>query len=553
MRGRIGSKGWRVVLRTLPVLLAGSGLGFSNPVPAAPGDLDPAFGVAGLVTTDFSGTEDQSGGSAVQADGKIVAVGSTLLAGQFGAKDFALARYLHDGSLDPAFGNGGRVTTHFPNSFFSIGTRVQIQADGKIVVAGYSDSGLMPPGSSDQQFALARYLSDGSLDPSFGDGGLVLTDFGPYYDFALALAIQPDGKIVAAGVSYAGISYIDPSAFALARYNADGSLDDGFGTGGKVTTAINDQTDVAWSIAIDAAGRLVVGGTVFVFDGAFGIARYLPDGSLDTSFGSGGSVIDGFADAGLVQAEIAALTLQPDGKIVAAGRATPGSGAEEFVVARYADDGSRDTGFGDGGVVDFSIGDADSEAYAVAIDRKGSILVAGQSGGFGFGTVTGMAISVDAAPLPAQFVLARLLGDGTPDAGFGDAGIVTTRFPGDDGIADVIGAIHPNASGILVSGLARTDNHAMSTYSSNADFALARYDDGYPIFADGFDGAATGIQPARAPMRHAPRRAAVAPARSEWRDFACALLCAYREPVSSLFRGMATPVRASNASVSAQR
>jgi uncharacterized delta-60 repeat protein len=535
MRGRIGSNGWRVLLRQSPAWLAGLGLGFSNPAPAAPGDLDPTFGVAGLVTTDFSGTEDQSTGSAVQADGRIVAVGSTLLAGQFGAKDFALARYLHDGSLDPGFGTGGRVTTHFPSSFFSIATRVQIQVDGKIVVAGYSDSGLTPPGGFDQQFALARYLPDGSLDPSFGDGGLVLTDFGPYYDLALALTIQPDGKIVAAGVSYAGMSYIDPSAFALARYNPDGSLDDGFGTGGKVTTAINDQTDVAWSIAIDTAGRLVVGGTVFVGDGAFGIARYLPDGSLDTSFGSGGSVIDPFADAGFAQAEIAALTLQPDGKIVAAGRATPSSGAEALVVARYADDGSRDAGFGDGGVVDFSIGEADSEAYAVAIDRKGSILVAGQSGGFGFATVNGVAVSVDAAPLPAQFVLARLLGDGTPDAAFGNAGIVTTRFPGDDGIADVIGAIHPNANGILVSGLARTDNHAMSTYSSNADFALARYDDGYPIFADGFDGAVPGIEPARSAMRHASRKAAVAPVRSEWRDFACALLCVYREPVLSAF------------------
>jgi len=525
----------------------------SPAVSAAPGDLDPTFGVAGRATTDFSGTEDQGGAIALQADGRIVAVGSTLLADQIGAKDFALARFGHDGALDTTFGDGGRVVTHFPSSFFSVATSVQIQSDGRIVVAGYSDSGLVPPGSTDQQFALARYLADGSLDASFGNDGLVLTDFGAFYDFALALTIQPDGKIVAGGTRYEGSSYNDDARFALARYNTDGSLDESFGDNGKVITDAASGTDIAVSIALDSAARIVVGGSFYgtpVGSSSFGFARYAADGTLDTSFGNAGIAINNFNDAGFQLAKMHAFALQVDGKIVAAGRGTPGSGAEEFLVARYTDAGALDTDFGDNGLVDFSIGNADSEAYAVAIDRKGAILVGGESGAFGFATVTGLAFSIDDGAPAASLALARLLPDGSLDAAFGDAGIVTTRFDNDAGLADLARSIQPDASGILVGGLARSDNHAMSTFTSNADFALARYDDGYPIFADGFDPPAVAKT---ARPHHTARRvhaAAAPPSVIDLPVVACALFCGYRD----LLRAAPTkPTHADSASVSPVR
>ncbi len=165
---------------------------------AAPGDLDPSFGSSGKVTTDFGGS-DAASAVAIQTDGRIVA------AGRSGSGDFALARYNVDGSLDPTFGSSGMVMTDFGGS--DAASAVAIQPDGRIVTAGRSGSG---------DFALARYNADGSLDPSFGSGGKVTTDFGGF-DLALGVALQSDGKIVAAGQ---GGSSFD---FALARYNADGS------------------------------------------------------------------------------------------------------------------------------------------------------------------------------------------------------------------------------------------------------------------------------------------------------------------------------------------
>src|SRR5438876_1187397 len=180
-------------------------LSFAHSVDAGPGDLDPSFGTGGRVLTDFGGG-DGARALALQADGRIVVAGSSS-AGGFGS-GFALARYNPDGSLDPSF-RGGRVVTSFADR--DEASALALQADGKIVVAGFSDAG------GRQDFALARYNPDGGLDLSFGSGGRVLTDFGGD-DEAAALALQADGKIVVAGFSDAG-------GFALAalvRYNPNG-------------------------------------------------------------------------------------------------------------------------------------------------------------------------------------------------------------------------------------------------------------------------------------------------------------------------------------------
>ena len=161
--------------------------------------------------------------------------------------DFTLVRYNTDGSLDTSFGGTGKVTTDFGSD--DSAASVAIQADGKIVAAGSSAN------TSDFDFALARYDSDGSLDTSFGGTGKVMTDFMASYDFADSIAIEADGKIVAAG-------YTDPpiSDFALARYNSDGSLDTSFGGTGKITTDFSRSEAQARSVAIQADGKIVAAG-----------------------------------------------------------------------------------------------------------------------------------------------------------------------------------------------------------------------------------------------------------------------------------------------------
>ena len=232
------------------------------------GSLDTDFGGDGNVTTDFGGS-DGAEGVAVQPDGKIVAAGG-------GAADFALARYNRDGSLDTSFHGDGKVTTDFGGLDAAVG--VAIQPNGRIVAAGFA------AGSAD--FALARYNRDGSLDTSFDGDGMVTTDFGgSMFEAAAGVAIQPDGRIVAAGFTQ--------SDFALARYNRDGSLDTSFDGDGKVTTDFGGTDFAFGGLAIQPDGRIVAAGGGAPGDD-FALARYNRDGSLDTSFDGDGKVTTDF-------------------------------------------------------------------------------------------------------------------------------------------------------------------------------------------------------------------------------------------------------------------
>ena len=288
------------------------------------GALDTTFNATGKVTTAIGTINDEAFALAVQSDGKLVAAGYSDTGTQ---GVFALVRYNTDGSLDTTFNATGKVTTAI-GTVNDIAYALVIQSDGKLVAAGYSDTG------TQVEFALVRYNTDGSLDTTFNTTGKVTTAIGTVNDIAYALVIQSDGKLVAAGVSNTGTQ----DEFALARYNTDGSLDagaTGFGTGGIVTTAVGTVNDVASALAIQSNGKLVAAG--FSYSGAqerFALARYNTDGSLDagaTGFGTGGKVTTAI---GTITDVATALVVQSDGKLVAAGY-SDGGAQTRFALARY--------------------------------------------------------------------------------------------------------------------------------------------------------------------------------------------------------------------------
>jgi uncharacterized delta-60 repeat protein len=320
--------------------------------------LDSSFGTGGKVVTDFGDVDVEAHSVVVQTDGKLVAAGFTT--DLWGQADFALARYNSNGSLDGSFGTGGKVTTTF-NDFDFVGA-MALQSDGKIVVAGSTIINNSP------DFALARYNSNGTLDATFGSGGKVTTRWGgPAQVFGVAT--QSDGKIIATGFAHLSEGW----SFALVRYNSNGTLDTTFGTGGKTTTPFAvpsvAQTN---SLRIQRDGKIVVAGVTFVNNvGNFALARYNSNGTLDTTFGTGGKVVTDFG----ADDHAFSVALQADGKIVAAGM----KGAD-FALARYNSNGTLDTSFGNGGKATTSfVGSSGDQAFSVAIQSDGKAVVAGNA------------------------------------------------------------------------------------------------------------------------------------------------------------------------------
>ena len=271
----------------------------------ADGTLDTGFGDGGIVATDFNGKPDQANGVAVQPDGKIVVAGFATQPDILGDDDFALARYLDDGTLDPSFGEDGIVTTDLGTAT-ELGRAVVIQSDGTIVVAGTADGDV----------ALVRYTPDGEVDTT------TITDLGSD-DFANGLALTADDEILVAGHTLGSAGDLD---FALARYTADGSLDHAFGTDGVAKTDFGGGDDFGEGLAIDADGRIVLVGRASsstILDMA--VARYRSDGSLDTAFGEDGKLTADFHGKGEFGQDVA---IQADGKIVAAGYTANGFDTE---------------------------------------------------------------------------------------------------------------------------------------------------------------------------------------------------------------------------------
>lgn len=332
------------------------------------------FGTAGRVVTDFTAQVDLPGAVALQSDGKIVVVGA---AGPLTTADFAVARYTSAGVLDPSFGTGGKVTTDLDTSA-DAATTVVIQSTGEILVGGAAVTS-----TGNKNFALARYTSAGVLDPTFGTGGKVTTDVEAGFGDAIAkLVIQAGGKIVAVGSSNNASSNKD---FSMVRYNSNGSLDTSFGGGGtgKVRTDFGAVEEGATTVILLSGDRLLVGGTsgASLLSSDFALARYSADGVLDTTFGTSGKVTTNFNAAVPGIDAIASLGLQADGKIVAVGGAN--GVLFDFALARYSADGVLDATFGTAGVVTKNVSTSPilvvDAAIALSIQSDGKILAAGFS------------------------------------------------------------------------------------------------------------------------------------------------------------------------------
>ena len=332
------------------------------------GSLDPDFGDAGKVSVNLPPAK----ALALQSDGKLVVVGG-----------MTLSRYNSDGTTDSAFGKNGSVTIVANEGPLDEMVAIALQPDGKIVVAGFTSL----PTSVNDNFAVLRFNADGSPDTDFGTNGLVVTDFNGLFDRASAVLVQDDGKIVVAGHAASGTILFSDLDFAVVRYLSDGTLDPAFGTGGKATLNIAGKSDFSTTAALQSDGKILVAGRVFSDAGTeadIGLARFNADGTPDTNFGRQGIVRIDFSEGGIVDQnfsggawdEASRLAVRSDGKITIGGFTQIG-GSYRYALVQLAADGSLDASFGTKGLASTPFTTTNDFARSMAIDAGGKIVVAG--------------------------------------------------------------------------------------------------------------------------------------------------------------------------------
>ncbi len=436
LAGKIQKAAFFVVLSIMLTTLA-------TGVFAADGDLDTSFGGSGIVTDNFNGSFGIFARSVkIQADGKIL-VGSAVLGADFANYDFGLLRYNPNGTLDTAFGTNGRQIVDVDGGSESLPT-ILLQADGKIIVVGQR----FVNGQNVRGITLARLNSNGSFDTTFGTNGKVITTFNSANKVAANL--QADGKIVAVG-NWSG------SSFSAARFNADGTLDNSFGTGGVVQTNITGNSGVSYAVTFQTDGKILVGGLIVNSSsnlGDFIVFRYNANGAIDTTFGGIGYVRVDFNN---MRDAVQSLVVQPDGKIIAAGLATVASNiGNVFGIVRFNPDGSLDAGFGTAGKVSAlpvnAFIDQINDRYPTILQPDGKIVI---------GRTRFINNNQNS---DRQWNIARFTANGALDASFGANGQIVTVPTG------VIGDLALQTDGkILAVG---TGDNGIST---NVNATTARY------------------------------------------------------------------------------
>ncbi len=333
---------------------------------AAPGDLDLTFGVGGSVITNIN--RDAAATSvAIQADGKIVVAGFCA-----DGTVVCVARYDASGALDTTFNTTGTVQTPV-NTGNARASGIAIQGDGKIVVSGACQRPIVNAPAFTTEFCVVRYTTTGTLDTSFNATGIVQVAVGINgQDLGNAVALQSDGKIVVAGLC--GNLTSTQSHVCTARFTSAGVLDTSFNATGKVVTPVGGGLDSGQSLAVQSDGKIVVGGSCD--NGAiheFCVLRYTANGLLDTTFNSTGILR---IPVGSGDASANSLALQPDGKYLLAGRCSNGTNID-FCIARVTSNGALDSTFNSTGKVTTAMGSGNDIAYKVGVDAEGKIVVAG--------------------------------------------------------------------------------------------------------------------------------------------------------------------------------
>lgn len=407
---------------------------------AQDGSFDASFDSDGIVITDIGTDKDNLTDILIQQDGKIVAVGSTNIPGPFSQSEICIVRYNPDGTLDTSFDTDGKVITQLSSGGNEEGNAVAIQSDGKIVVVGQS------PGTIYDEIIILRFNTNGSLDSTFGNNGLVIADINSKDDVSFDVLIQPDGKIVITASTRFGTT----ESFLL-RYNIDGSLDNTFGNTGVGWI----QDALARKMAIHSDGKIVVACPYLIGStGVFYTVRFDTSGNYDNSYGTTGKIITDIT-SGVDQATC--ISIQGDGKIIAAGSSSDGTN-HSFSLVRYNSDGSIDETFSDDGIVITPIGSSNAIINSIDIQSDGKIVATG------YAAMNGNTINI---------AIVRYNSNGSLDNTFGSNGILTPSIGTSSSQGQSV-LIQQNGK-ILVGG---------SASKSNQDFMLARFNSSVDLLID---------------------------------------------------------------------
>jgi uncharacterized delta-60 repeat protein len=388
---------------------------------AADADLDRTFGSHGWTPLDPSTHRDGGEKVALQSDGKIVLAGWSNASG---GGNWLVARFTSSGALDPSFGTGGVISPVTSNGYAGAAA---VQPDGKILVCG-GQYGTGSPTS-----AVARYESDGTLDASFGIGGIATIDVAPgatVYEQPTALVVQPDGGVVVVGYYYDNALGTLDFSIELFRLLPDGSPDPSFGTGGVASLPFAEPV---WSnaVALQPDGKIVVGGFIEDPDKKFLVMRLDADGAFDPTFGTGGIVVDS-PDGPIGSQLVLGVDVLPDGKILAGGY---GNGAA--IVMRYLPDGSADGAFGMAGVAKAAFPGEYITVNHMARRGDGSIVLVGS-------VTRSLDLTME------DMAVVRFDADGVPDTSFAPNGVARIVIGAETSLAT--GAVAQPDGRIVVTG-----------------------------------------------------------------------------------------------------
>ena len=362
-----------------------------------PGACDTIFGNNGIVVTKIGPGTDVALSTIVQEDQKIVSAGYSFDEGQ---RKFTLIRYDTLGIPDPNFGNNGLAFVSFGTGK-SVGTSLILQPDQKLVLSGYANNGAF------NDFALARFNTDGTLDQSFGNEGKIVTSFNSY-SIIKSSALDALQRIIVAGTTGDGPVSPGNHVFAICRYLSTGKIDSTFGDGGKVLTHISNDA-VATSVAIQTDGKIVVSGYSYIgYTTVFTVVRYNTDGSFDQSFGDAGIVLTSIG----ISSSPNSMVIQSDGRIVVVGNSFDGQ-KNNLAIVRYNSDGMLDSLFAENGVKLLNVSSNDNFARSVILQPDHKILVA---------------TNIKESDQEYHIGLVRLLCNGSIDSVFGEDGITKTKI-----------------------------------------------------------------------------------------------------------------------------